>query len=160
MTVSPGDVLTAAEWNAEVAKKPGCRIYNSVNGNPSNNTQTAHSFDSESYDDDTMHESVTHPTRITINTAGKYTVGGCVEFAFNATGQRQVGIRLNGTTTIVSDKRNACATGTTQIPVSTEYKFAANDYIELMVFQDSGGALNTDANDFSPVFWARWQAEN
>lgn len=83
-------------------------------------------------------------------------IGGHVEWAVNATGVRIARIRLNGATFIaVSDSPVAGhAVYNVRNNVMTLYDLAVNDYVELMVFQDSGAGLNVLASaNFSPEFW-------
>lgn len=78
-------------------------------------------------------------TRFTCNTAGKYLIGGCLSFAANATGTRQIAILLNGVTYIAAQQGSANATN---YSVCTVYNLAVNDYVQLMAYQDSGAALD------------------
>ena len=59
-----------------------------------------------------MHSTVSNTGRITATTAGKYLIGGHIEFAANATGLRELYIRLNGTTINVNAIAAAGATMT------------------------------------------------
>ena len=62
-------------------------------------------------------------------------------FAANATGRRQAVIRLNGTTNI--GYLNFYPGQADDIPmhISTLCELASGDYIELLVYQNSGGDL-------------------
>lgn len=140
-----------------MAKLVGCRVYNSGSQSINNTTLTALTFDSELYDDDTMHSTVSNTSRITMTTAGRYHVGATVTFDANATGSRIVLLRLNGTTYFAKDRHMTVTTGstTTSATVSSDYNFSATDYVEVIVYQDSGGALNV-LNSGADVtgFWA------
>jgi len=124
---------------------PACRVYKAAAfATTSGAADAAVPFDTERFDTDTMHDNVTNNTRITFTTAGKYQVSAGYHFAASAGGTYRVGyIRLNGTTSIAY--RQTGPSGVV-IPLretlSTLYQFAANDYVELMVAQDSGGALD------------------
>jgi hypothetical protein len=84
-------------------------------------------------------------TRITIRTAGYYHISTWVQFASNATGYRSVSLRLTGATAIGQDVRPATNGSTSEISVYAGYPLAVNDYIEIVVIQTSGGALNVTA---------------
>lgn len=91
-------------------------------------------------------------TRITVANAGIYQFTGNVTFASNGTGLRYVLLEknVNGTNSSAAGTGfvvvNAVASDTTSIPISSLIKLAASDYIEVFVFQGSGGALNLDAS--------------
>lgn len=101
----------------------------------------------ESYDTDSMHEGTTNPTRITFTTAGKY-MGGCVgRFAASTLGTyRSASVRKNGITKIfdwaATFATDAFPNATIIANVSVHgYNFAANDYVEFLMGQNSGSDL-------------------
>jgi hypothetical protein len=79
-TAVAGDVLTAAFWNSNVRdnsnflyKPPMARVGNTANiSSYTNNTDIT--WNTETYDTDAMHDISTNTARITINTAGIYSV--------------------------------------------------------------------------------------
>ena len=160
-TWAVGDILTASDMNTYVRDNtdflnapPSARVYNDADISVANNTLVALTFNTERWDTDTIHNTSTNTNRLTCQTAGLYHIYGTVLFAANATGQRAVQIKLNGTTFIGGDMRvDAAASGGTRLTAVTEYSLSAADYVELVVFQDSGGALNvTSAGNYSPEF--------
>ena len=134
------------------------RVYNNANISVANAPSPFQvlTFNSERYDNDAIHDTVTNNSRLTCKTAGVYSIAGHVFFAGNGTGQRGLQIRVTGTTNavIASDMRPNTSAGIgTQVSVATQYELAVNDYVELLAYQDSGGPLNilTQAN-YSPEF--------
>jgi hypothetical protein len=112
-----------------------------------NNTLTAITFGGVSIDRGSWW-SAGSPARLTCPTGGDgvYAIVGQVSFAANATGSRQAFIRTNGAT-IQSRSIQVSAGATYGSAVLTSVQpiiLSATDYVELMVLQDSGGALNTD----------------
>jgi hypothetical protein len=100
-------------------------------------------FDTERFDTagnvaSTMHDNVTNNTRLTCRHAGKYEITGQVEWSASpANGILQ--IFLNDTTEIsqtqvLGDYR--C------MVVATIWDLAVNDFVELRVYQGSGGTLS------------------
>lgn len=136
----------------------GARVYNSANISLANNTTTALTFNSESYDSDPtgseIHSTTVNTSRLTCRTAGKYLVWGGVYFDANATGQRNVQIRVNGTIPYgVEARLNNGAAYSTIMTVTAIVTLAAADYVELTAHQDSGGALNVIVgSSYSPEF--------
>lgn len=106
-----------------------------------NNTLTAVGFDEEKIDSDSFHDNVTQNTRLTIPTTGKYLVGGTVTFAGNATGIREVFIQLNGTI-ITSHEDHTLDAGIFTAHVQAIVNATAAQYVEIAVYQNSGGALD------------------
>ncbi len=141
---------------------PCCRVYKSAAQSINSGAATAITFDTERYDTDTMHSTVSNTTRITFTTAGVYSVGASIEFAASAVGNTRVlAIKLNGTTFIAFEQEAPVpgGLGSTNMTTETEYKFAAADYVEFIVQQDSGGPLNIDsAGNYTPEAWASFQS--
>lgn len=134
-----------------------CRAYSSAAQTISDNTSTYLTLDSELYDTDTMHSTVTNTSRITMTKAGKYFVGCCVRFASNSTGYRQVGIQINRAQNVFLHRVQpvSAASSPTLMTIGGDYTFAAGDYIEINVVQTSGGNLDTEvsAGGVAPSMW-------
>lgn len=134
---------------------PQVRCTHSVNQTLVTNTATFLAFNTDRWNNGNMHSTATNNTRLTSKITGLYSISGHVSFAANATGARQLAIRLNGATFIGAVECQASATGgeATQLSIQTEYRLAANDYVELMAKQISGGNLDVvAAGNFSPEF--------
>lgn len=140
---------SAPEWYDE----PAMRAYHNANQSIANTSLTALALNSERWDTDTIHDNVTNNTRGTCKTAGKYAGCANVRFDINGTGIRQVIVRLNGATDIASAVVLPPAASFCDIAVPFEYDLAVNDYLEVVVYQSSGGALNVVAQgNISPEF--------
>lgn len=124
-------------------------VFNSTTESTATGANTTLTFDSENYDTNNIHALGT--SKLTIKTAGKYSIFGQVKWQQQTdTGYRGLIIMLNGTTTLAEvDTLNISGIKVNQ-NVSTQYQLNAGDYLELVVFQNSGGALNTIAA--SPKF--------
>jgi len=154
------DPVTQAELDAHAAlpsvhHSHSCaRVYHNVAQTLANATLTTLAFNSERFDTDGMHDNVTNNSRLTCKTAGKYQITGQVRFAANATGVRAAYIRLNGVTYIaVSGRPSASAVNINDIVVTTLYDLAINDYVEILVYQNSGATLDVVADgNYSPEF--------
>jgi len=154
---STGTPSFRALTRADLPVLPGCRVYHNANQSINNTFYTSLAFNNESYDTDTMHDTVTNNGRITIKTAGVYLLSAVVSFAFNTTGDRQVLFVVNGATYIAYHTTRAASNGDTIIPLTVVRNFAVNDYIECQVYQDSGGAINVLAGgSYSPYFSAQY----
>lgn len=158
-TVVVGQLLTASLWNIQVRDnmlvQAACaRVFHNAAQSIAHNTVTVLAFNSERYDTDTIHDTVTNNSRLTCKTAGKYTITGNAEWAGNASGFRELAILLNGTTIIgTNDLSVGGVAGTLSHCVSTEYALAINDFVELRAYQNSGAALNVSSSgNYSPEF--------
>ena len=106
----------------------------------------------DSFDSNGLHDPATNNTRLTASVAGKYLVAGEITFAANTGGtQRYARIRKNGSSTQATCRDSqAPASGVTPtVQVVAFVQLAASDYVELMAYQDSGGALNVTDAKFS-----------
>jgi hypothetical protein len=89
-----------------------------------------------------------NPTRITVppGCGGRYTMHGNLILAASAAGTlRQLGIRLNGATYIAAQDYRFSGAANTNMAIPCLYQLDAGDFVELMVYQDSGGPLNAIA---------------
>lgn len=134
----------------------GVAVYHNTTQSISNNTTTVLAFNSERRDDSAFHDTATNNSRLTVPTAmpGWYMITGNVEFAGDINGVRQVGIQLNGATVIALNLQQAALAGTiTRVNVSTLYYLAATNYVELIVYQNSGISLNINSGaQYTPEF--------
>lgn len=88
-----------------------------------------------------------NPTRLTLPYAGLWAIGAFVMFEGNAAGIRMV--QISG---FASDLSIAPSGSTYMKSPFTIRRFSANDYIQLIVLQSSGGALNIPAG--GAMLWA------
>ncbi len=140
---------------AKIGVLPRARAYNNVAQTVPSNIASLVLFNAERFDTDNMHDTVTNPARITCKTAGTYLIGVTLQWGVNATGTRQVSLRLNGSAIIAAERVVAFATDEVQQTFSTIYALAVNDYIEVVVRQNSGAGLDLGAvPQSSPEFYA------
>lgn len=136
---------------------PTCRVYNSaaITG-IATSTRTALTFNSERYDNDGIHSTATNTSRLTCVTAGVYDIFGVADLGANATGIRQIEIRLNGSTLLAVAGTPGNASNV-PLSISTKYKLAVGDYVELTIFHTAGTNLDVGANgNYSPEFGCSW----
>lgn len=149
--------LSQAIWQ----QAPQARAYNSANISVTTATWTALTFDSERYDlgaASEQHSTSTNTGRLTCRRAGLYSIGATVIFDVNTTGTRLARLRLNGSTLIAEPSAVASTAGLgTGLVFSTDYRLTVGDYVDVAVYQDSGGNLNVLASgNESPEFYWHW----
>lgn len=117
----------------------GCKVSKDYFSIP-DSTPTVPSFDTESWDPFGMHEGVTSPSRVTIAIPGRYLMTALVLFSSeSASGHRRIKILKNGADAFTNQMLRASG-----VDVSPVYTFitiqelAANDYVEVETYQNSG----------------------
>lgn len=158
------ETVTSAKMNAQLrdnmrwlgTDKYRCRAVRVATQSIPTGTDTAISMTAEDFDVGTMHDSATNSSRITIpaDGAGHYYIGGSYNMAQNGTNRRVSYLRLNGTTDLVIQNVPPPNTGDFGASLATYALLAANDYVELVVNQNSGGALAA----FEAALWVVWDA--
>lgn len=172
-----GKKLTLANWNAHIKAnidyfkavlagtdtdkipasaladgvRPSCRLVEPTSQSIAHNTITVIAFTNETFDATDMHNNIVNPERITATTAGKYLIVGQVSFPAIATGRRQMFLRKGGIATGAYTEPTPSASNDSTEQVADTVELAVNDYVDLCVFQTSGGALNVTLQILSAV---------
>lgn len=169
-----GTVVTAAQMNANIRDagnfqqaRPYCNVFNNAGVTCSTSgTYFLVPWDTETEDNDSMHNNAVNPSRITFNTTGVYHITNCSSWASNATGYRGQQLRLNsggssagGTQLQFAFVPSIGATAWNGGPRMSWYYRAANigDYLELFVDQTSGGSLATIGGAVATNFQCMWE---
>lgn len=160
-TWNVGDVLTAADMNTYVRDNllsthnltKHARVHSSGAQSIASAAATALSFNTMDLDTDTMYNAGS-PTRLTCKTAGDYDVYASVQFLANGVGYRWIELRLNGTTVIAITyvPQTASASDDATLTIRRTLALAVNDYVEVLAWQNSGGALNVVGTDSGSQF--------
>jgi hypothetical protein len=141
--VDPGAVSSGS--GGTTVGYSGASLHRAAAQSIPNNTSTAVAFDTEDWDTDNYHDPVTNTSRLTIPFTGKYRITAQVALLDSAAGSERTGFLYKNGTTILELTRLGPRTSST-FPVGGEFALAAGDYVELMIFQDSGSAQNTNTN--------------
>jgi hypothetical protein len=139
--------------NGVLVTQPKCILTNSAALTISNDTATALSFDTENEDLFDMHDNVTNNTRITCKVKGVYIINSSIRWTLNNTGIRSISIRVNGTTAITDLVTTGTSGSNSSQFVSRTYELNVGDYVEIVVYQNSGGGLDVlKTANVSPEF--------
>jgi len=98
----------------------------------------------EVFDTDNLHDVSTNNTRLTPSSAGKWLIFGNITWISNATGWRNVQIRVNGGASpgnIANVRVNAISGGDTSMTIATIWDLSASEFVELIVLHNSGSTL-------------------
>lgn len=144
-TWTTGELVTAAHMNTHVRDNLSflrgahvCRAYRSAALTINNGVNTVVSFDAETQDTDNFHSTGTNPTRFTIPAGldGYYDIHAMFLLA-TAVSSRIARIKKGGVTTL-GEPQEANTFGA---DAATNEYLTAGEYVELEVFQNSGGNL-------------------
>jgi hypothetical protein len=162
-THSDGQLWTPAKANQleagcnDLSFSPAVRVTHNALQSINSGTPTALAFNTERIDQagnaaDTMHDNSTNNSRLTCRYAGVYEITAHAVWNAAVSGLTFIQLFLNGATVIAKD---GFATGVDYryMSITTVYPLAVNDYVQVIVNQTSGGAVNiaNEAND-SPEF--------
>jgi hypothetical protein len=159
-----GFTPTGDDWDsyydtlAFLLNPPVCEVRQSAAQSIANATYVPVTFDLEDWDTDVDgvggHDTVTNNSRFTARYAGTYQLSGAVGFVANATSTRGATWAVNGTNLNAGQVIviNAGATTDQMVVARTKHvRLAVGDYVQLMAFQFSGGALNTSSGSAAVV---------
>lgn len=131
-------------------------VYHNAAQSVASGAFTTLAFNSERSDPEAFHDPATNNSRVTVPAGhgGTYLLTANVDIASGAGSLRLIRFLLNGVTEIAVDNKAPVGGGnTTRMTLSRTYPLAAGDYVEVQVYQDSGGALNVSASgNYSPEF--------
>jgi len=136
---------TGLKWAAAAAPAfVGCSLADTnATQSITNNVQAVITWNTENFDTNGFHSTVSNTGRITIPSgyAGKYLFTSSGFFDSNATGSRRMGMLLNGSN-IRFSQAPATTAGSSGVTITTILNLSVGDYVEVAAFQNSGGALN------------------
>ena len=148
-----GNILLNGSISASTAL--GASVYNNANITLTSGQWTYLTFNSEWWDTNSIHDTGSNTGRLVCKTPGLYVVITNVTVAANATGVRALSITYNvGRVQVaVQSDLSPKSTDNSYLSVSVIMTLALNDYVEVSVYQNSGGNLNAVyANAYSPSF--------
>ena len=161
-TVLTADSTTATglKWAApSAATFSGCRAVKSALQSIANATYTSVNFDAtDTYDTNSFHDPSTNSNRITIPTGGTgyYQIFGLITWVAAADHLGIMVFKKNGST-VTSTTLTGTGNSSAQAPqfMSDVQYLTAADYIEIQLYQNSGGAINVQgsANDGQSSFF-------
>jgi hypothetical protein len=136
---------------------PACSAFNNTTQSVADATTTTLTANSENFDNDAMHSTVTNTARLTVQTPGRYEFTCRVNFQADITdGRRELILRKNGTTSVIVNATRAIVDGTSMtISGFLKDTMIAGDYYECRVSHTAGNALNVTLQEFTALFMTR-----
>ena len=132
----------------------GARVFDTSTQSINNNTYTAATYTSESYDTDGFHDNSSNTSRLTIPTGkgGKYLINALVYWlSSDNTGARTIILYKNGTA-ILTREWSLSTRGNLNMSFTSVQNAVATDYFECYVYQTSGGSLTLDKTEAQSEF--------
>lgn len=156
-TLSAGAFAFSSVVTADA--QPRCKVVKASTQSVNNATWTALSWLTQEFNVGAMHSTGSNPSRITVDSTGVYLFGATVASTLN--GQSGfVSLRKNGNTFIASRVKflgNSSLSESGHV-TTIEQMTSTGDYVECMVFQNTGAALEFGSTSSSrveqPEFWA------
>lgn len=141
-----GGDLIALGSVAAASRSIAPRVWRTSNLSVATSTDTAVTWQAADGNALTFWNSGSNPTRLTVQVPGRYMATASLRWAANGVGFRTGEIRLNGGTIIGRHSQAFTAAGSpTQFTlVSSPVSLVIGDYVELIAWQNSGGALDLD----------------
>ena len=148
--VADSSTSTGLKWKGAIT----CSVYNSTVFVLSNTTYTTLTFDSEFWDSDSMHSTSTNTSRITVPKTGYYKIELQGIWQSNATGNRGARFLNNGSSIYTQFVKGQ--SGDLNYYYTYTAKLTANDYLEVQMYQDSGGNLTWYNRSQDGMFLVTW----
>jgi hypothetical protein len=144
-----GTVLTTANTFG-AGTGPAFSAYGTALNSVSNNTWTKISFNTKEFDTNSNYDNVTN-YRFTPTVAGYYQVNACIAGPASSAAVITINIYKNGSAFKSGAETSNAATYGAYVPVSALiYCNGSTDYLEIYVWQITGGTVNAGSN--SQVF--------
>jgi hypothetical protein len=163
-TLAAGGRLTVPRIVFAFGQAPAAKLRQTIAQTLINGTPTALTFTTEDLDTDPDgiggHSTSSNTSRYTARYPGWYRLGGGATFVSNATGVRLLSWAVNGTNVAGSDVLvSAVSSNTTRVAARADLIYLAEgDYLELRVYQSSGGNLDTRVtNDEQATISITWE---
>lgn len=148
--------LTLAFYNTNIAPylyNEGARVYHSIAQAIPHNDWTFLTFNSELYDNDSIHDLLVNPGRLTCKTAGKYLISFTGSFEAAAAGTRHFVVEATPGGEIAHKSKNPTAGLETCLTLTTVWHLDIGDYVRVSAFQTSGGARDIlSVANYTPHF--------
>lgn len=147
-------------WGAQVrdngeflARRPACSVFNSVTQVMSGTNIVTLAADSESYDTDAMHSTVTNNSRITAQTTGRYLALASVEYSGSfATAdfhRVRTDFLLDGTTGHTVDNRRLIGSpAVSRVSIVKTFDLMVGDFVEVRAVKVSSSDLSAQLLEF------------
>ena len=136
---------------------PACSVFNSAAVSVTTGTTfTIMNANSENFDNDGMHSTVSNTSRITAQTAGRYLCLATATYASGTTGFRGLAFLHQGTTKFGEVQISPAAGGVgTAVTTAATRVLTAGQYVEVEARHTQGSNLDVTLVEFAMIFITR-----
>lgn len=167
LRVDPGLIRKLQTWFIPRPANMFARVYGAQQSIATGDWTQTVTFDTERWDTgansdyaDGFWEGVTNPTRLTATVSGNYIITGHIEWAAAGGTMRGIGIKYTRPAVAaasiarhVQPPLDPQEESAMPMSIATAYWLRAGDYVELVVYQNSGAGLNIlESANYSPEF--------
>ncbi|HEY6043154.1 MAG TPA: hypothetical protein VIX58_13575, partial [Anaerolineae bacterium] len=137
---SPANLTPTGQATADA--QPRCKVVKTSTQSIANITWTALTYQAQDFNVGSLHSTATNPSRITIQSTGVWMFGATVASTLNSQ-SGFLSFRKNGATFVSGRVKFIGNSSLTEMYQATtiEQMTSTGDYMECMVWQNSGGAL-------------------
>ena len=155
-----GEVLTAADLNAGIDDHPRVSVYQTTDLTIANTTITSFTFNSEFYDTHSLHSTSTNTSRITVPTgwAGVWLFTASVEIAALGAFDTICYLRKNSSATGILARQTGANETYHTLSLSAMASLAVGDFVEVQLWQNSGGNATAYGTNFTTQLYPSFQA--
>jgi hypothetical protein len=137
--LADGTAVTDAATVGQLLKGQYCNVITSATQTIATSTATYITWDAEQSDTNGWHSTSTNPSRITVPAAGTYQINASVHWNSATSGRFYIALHKNRTLLNLYGISNNLGSGFgIETSCIGEFSLAANDYIEVLGYQDSG----------------------
>lgn len=167
---NPNHAPTAAEMQTIIdlltrcAAPPRASLQRNTDQSINTGTWTVISWNQQNKLRNMTWSSSSNPSRLTCAVAGAYRITCFVQWQTNATGTRTIAFSVNSGGSHIGMIRTPAASQPIGVGSTITLDMAVGDYIEAVVWQDSGGTRTLTANGFGDgdpgYLYAEWVGES
>jgi hypothetical protein len=142
---------TGLKWAAPSAPSAvSCSVYNNAAQTIASGSYTTLTFDSEYFDTDAIHSTVTNTGRLTVpaGLGGKYIVTFALYVGTSSAVEFIPKFQVNGNDKNRFNFRTFGSSVAHAIVGTQTFNLSAGDYVELLVYQASGNSQNISTNEY------------
>lgn len=159
-TWTVGELVTASKLNSYLRDAisfllapPSALLKRASDQSVTGSTTTSVGWDAEAQDTDNAHSTVTNNDRYTCVTAGLFASHVSIPWAGNITGARELNFQVNGTTTYAGSRLVPGSAVSFVTPASRLIPLSVGDWVNVRVWQSSGGSLVIDSTFATGPLW-------
>lgn len=157
--VGANEVANGSLGIDDINEFPAARVTSTVALEQASSSFNILAFNSERYDNASMHSNSASNSRLIAPASGVYLATAHVEWESSTAGTRTLSIRRNALGAGTIARQDSPGDGLTGLSIATAVELTAGDFLEVEVRQDTGSPLDVrKSGEQSPEFTLSWLA--